>query len=92
VAETGFLFLGYGALILLALVLPILILGLYVFRMPYDQVAGIVSGACGNAAILEFSNKLVKTDRPDIAYAMIYPGMTVVKILFVNIVPAFFSG
>ena len=30
----------------------ILVLGLFAFRMPYDEVAGIVSGACGNAAIL----------------------------------------
>ena len=92
VAETGFLFLGYGAVILIALVLPILVLGLYVFRMPYDQVAGIVAGACGNPAILAYSNKLAPTDRPDIAFAMIFPGMTIVKILFVDIVPAFFSG
>jgi putative transport protein len=27
---------------------------------------------------------------PDIGYAMIFPGMTIVKILFVDIVPAFF--
>ena len=92
VAETGFLFLGFGAIILVALVLPILVLGLYVFRMPFDQVAGIVSGACGNPAILAYSNKLAPTDRPDIGYAMIFPGMTIVKILFVDIVPAFFSG
>ena len=92
VAETGLLFLGYGALILLALVLPILVLGHYVFRMPFDEVAGVVSAACGNAAILEFSNKLVRTERPDIAYAMIFPGVTVVKILFVDIVPTFFTG
>ena len=68
--------------------LPILILGLFVFRMPYDEVAGIVSGACGNPAILAYSNKLTPTDRPDIGYAMIFPGMTIMKILFVNIVPA----
>jgi putative transport protein len=80
-----------GALILVALVLPILVLGLYVFRMPYDQVAGIVAGACGNPAILAYANKLAPTDRPDIAYAMIFPGMTIVKILFVDIVPAFFG-
>jgi putative transport protein len=91
VAEAGLLFLGLGALILVALVLPILVLGLYVFRMPYDQVAGIVAGACGNPAILAYANKLAPTDRPDIAYAMIFPGMTIVKILFVDIVPAFFG-
>lgn len=89
VTETGFVMLGLGAVVLVALVVPILALGL-VFRMPYDEVAGIVSGACGNPAILGYSNKLTPTDRPDIAYAMIFPGMTIVKILFVDIVPAFF--
>jgi putative transport protein len=92
VTETGFLMLGLGAVVLIALVLPILILGLFVFRMPYDEVAGIVAGACGNPAILAYSNKLAPTDRPDIGYAMIFPGMTIVKILFVDIVPVFFSG
>ena len=48
------------------------------------------AGACGNPAILAYSNKLTPTDRPDIGYAMIFPGMTIVKILFVDIVPAFF--
>jgi putative transport protein len=90
VTDTGFTMLGLGALVLAALVLPILTLGLFVFRMPYDEVAGIVAGACGNPAILAYSNKLAPTDRPDIAYAMIFPGMTIVKILFVDIVPAFF--
>jgi putative transport protein len=89
VAETGLLMLGLGAVVLVCLVLPILLLGLFVFRMPYDDVVGIVSGACGNAAILAYSNKLVATERPDVAYAMIFPGMTIVKILFVSIIPAF---
>ena len=77
--------------VLVALVVPILILGLLVFRMPYDEVAGIVAGACGNPAILAYANKLAPTDRPDLGYAMIFPGMTIVKILFVDIVPAFFG-
>jgi putative transport protein len=89
VIETGFLMLGLGALVLIALVLPIVILGLWVFRMPYDEVAGIVAGACSNPAILAFSTKLAPTDKPDIGYAMIQPSMTIVKILFVNIAAAF---
>ena len=74
VTETGLLMLGLGAIVLVALVLPILILGLFVYRMPYDEVAGIVAGACGNPAILAYANKLAPTDRPDIGYAMIFPG------------------
>ena len=88
VADTGFVMLGMGAVVLLALVLPILILGLFVFRMPYDEVAGIIAGACGNPAVLAYANRLAPTDKADIGYAMIFPGMTIVKILFVDIVPA----
>ncbi|HEY2786083.1 MAG TPA: TrkA C-terminal domain-containing protein [Fimbriiglobus sp.] len=88
VADTGLLMLGLGAVVLVGLVLPIFLLGLFVFRMPYDEVAGIVAGACGNAAILAFANQQVPSDRPDVGYAMIFPGMTVVKILFVSVVPA----
>ena len=90
VAETGLLMLGLGAVVLLALVLPILLLGLFVLRLPYDEVAGIVAGACGNPAILAYANRLTPTDRPDLSYAMIFPGMTILKILFVDIVPSFF--
>jgi putative transport protein len=71
----------------LALVLPVLIIGLFVFRMPFDEVAGIIAGATGNPAILSYASKLAPTDGPDIGYAMIFPGMTIVKILFVNIIP-----
>ena len=63
VTDTGFMMLGLGMVVLVALVVPILILGLFVFRMPYDEVAGIVAGACGNPAILAYSNKLTPTDR-----------------------------
>jgi putative transport protein len=87
VAATGVLVLGLAIIVVLTLVLPVLLVGLFVFRMPFDEVAGIVAGATGNPAILAYANKLTGTDRPDLGYAMIFPSMTIVKILFVNIVP-----
>jgi putative transport protein len=91
VAGAGLLMLGLGVIVLMALVLPPLVLGLLVFRMPYDEVAGIVAGACGNPAILAYSSRLAPTDATDIGYAMIFPGMTIVKILLVTIVAALAS-
>jgi putative transport protein len=85
VAETGLLLLGLGAAILFALALPVVVLGLFVFRMSYDEMAGILAGTTGNPAILAYSNKLAPTDRPDVGYAMIFPSMTILKILFVQI-------
>lgn len=88
VAETGFLMLGLGAAVLIVIVLPVILIGLFVFKMPYDEMAGILAGATGNPAILAYANKLAPTDRPDIGYAMIFPSMTILKILFVNIAAA----
>ena len=87
VTQSGLQMFGLGALVMAALVLPILIIGLGVYRMPLDEVAGIVSGACGSA-VLAYSNRMVPTDRPDIGYAMIYPATTIAKILFVSIFPS----
>ena len=64
--------------------LPVVVIG----DAGHDEVAGIVAGACGNPAIRAYSNKLAPTEKPDIAYAMIFPGMTIVKILFVDVVAA----
>jgi putative transport protein len=89
VSQTGIEMLGLGAILLVVLVLPIMLLGFFVFRMPFDQVAGIVAGATGNPAILAYANKLVPGEEPDIGYAMIFPGMTIVKIILVDIAPAF---
>jgi putative transport protein len=90
VTDTGLLMLGLGAAVLAALVLPVMVLGLFVYRMPFDDVAGIVAGACANPAILTYSNRLAPTERTDLGYAMIFPGMTIVKILFVVIAAKLF--
>ncbi len=87
VTQSGLQMFGLGALVMAALVLPILIIGLGVYRMPLDEVAGIVSGACGSA-VLAYSNRVMPTDRSDIGYAMIYPATTIAKILCVSIVPS----
>lgn len=85
VSESGFVMLGLGALATAALVLPVLLLGLCVFKMPYDEVAGIVTGCIGNPAVFTYASKLAPSEQVDISYATIFPGMTIVKMLFVNI-------
>ncbi len=92
VGATGITFLLYGALIVLALVLITAACCLWIFRLPFDTTVGVISGATGNPAILAFANRIAPTDRPDIGYAMIFPSMTVGKILFVQIAAALLGG
>lgn len=86
VAESGFTMLGIGAAILLTTVLIVLLVGHYLMRIPFDDLVGVASGATGNPAILVYSTRQAPTERPDIGYAMIFPSMTIVKVIAVQIV------
>ena len=88
VGETGFVMLGLGAIATAALIVPILLIGLWVLKLPYETVAGIAAGSTGNPAIFTYAAKLVPSERVDINYAMIFPGMTIIKMLLVNVVHA----
>jgi putative transport protein len=65
---------------------------LWNFKLPFDTSVGVICGATGNPAILAFANRIAPTDQPDIMYAMIFPSMTVVKVLFVQIAISIATG
>ena len=75
-----------GAAVLLTTVLIVLLVGYYLLKVPYDDLVGVASGATGNPSILVYSTRMAPTERPDIGYAMIFPSMTIVKVIAVQIV------
>lgn len=84
VQQTGLTLLVLGAAILLAAVLTVLAIGHLVLRIPFDELLGIAAGATGNPAILAYAGRTAGTDKPDIGYAIIFPGMTILKIIAVQ--------
>ena len=86
VAESGLTMLFIGVAVLLTTVLIVLLVGHYLLKIPYDDLVGVASGATGNPAILVYSTKMAPTERPDIGYAMIFPSMTLVKVIAAQIV------
>jgi putative transport protein len=86
VTETGVSLLLIGAAVLLTTVLIVLLVGYYLMKIPFDDLVGVASGATGNPAILVYSTRMAPTERPDIGYAMIFPSMTIVKVVAVQIV------
>lgn len=86
VAESGFTMLFIGVAVLLTTVIIVLLVGHYLMKIPYDDLVGVASGATGNPAILVYSTRMAPTERPDIGYAMIFPSMTIVKVIAVQIV------
>jgi putative transport protein len=92
VSETGFSLLLIGGVVLLTTVLIVLLVGYYLLKIPFDDLVGIASGATGNPAILVYSTRMAPTERPDIGYAMIFPSMTIVKVIAVQIVGLLVGG
>jgi putative transport protein len=90
VSESGLTMLFIGVAILLTTVAIVLVVGYYLMKVPYDDLVGIASGATGNPAILVYSTRMAPTERPDINYAMIFPSMTIVKVIAVQIVGLMF--
>jgi putative transport protein len=85
VGATGVTYLVYAIVVTFILVLVTAVLCLWVFKLPFDTSLGVVAGATGNPAIAAFASRTAPTDRPDVGYAMIFPSMTIGKILFVQI-------
>jgi putative transport protein len=86
VAESGLTMLFIGAAVLLTTVAIVLLVGYYAMKIPFDDLVGVASGATGNPAILVYSTRMAPTERPDIGYAMIFPSMTIVKVIAVQVV------
>ena len=86
VSETGFTMLLIGVAVLLTTVIIVLLIGYYLLKVPYDDLVGVASGATGNPSILVYSTRMAPTERPDIGYAMIFPSMTIVKVVAVQII------
>jgi putative transport protein len=86
VTNSGLTMLLIGALVLLTTVAIVLLAGYYLLKIPFDDLLGVASGATGNPAILVYSNRMAPTERPDVGYAMIFPSMTIVKVIAVQIV------
>src|SRR3954469_131914 len=85
VVQTGPVLLLIGAVVVLTTILIILLVGHFVLRIPYDDLLGVASGATGNPAILVYANRMAPTERTNIAYAMIFPSATIVKVVAVQI-------
>ena len=81
VASRGLPFLAVGAAIVLSAVIVGAMVGQYLLRMTTDDLFGVISGITGNPAILVYANRVVTSDRIDAAFAIIFPSMTILKIL-----------
>jgi putative transport protein len=92
VAETGLTYLAVGAAIVLAAMLCVLLVGHYGFKLSTDDLFGVASGTAGNPAIVAFANNTLPSDRIDVAFASIFPSMTILKIVCAQVAIGLLGG
>jgi putative transport protein len=51
-----------------------------------------MSGATGNAAIPAYGARLLQSDRVDVAYATVFPSITIAKVIAAQVVVAASGG
>jgi putative transport protein len=79
-----------GAAITLAVVVVVLVVGHYLLKLDFDELLGVTSGTTGNPAILSYASRTTQSEQPDISYAIVFPAMTIVKILVTQMMMALF--
>ena len=80
VANHGWLWLGYGAIITFIPLLFMILVGRFWMRINFYQLAGLMSGAYTDPAALSFCNGYLDSDVPTQSYATIYPLVTILRI------------
>ncbi len=92
VGASGLPLVAAGAAILFALALTPLLVGHYLFRIPFDDLLGITAAVTGNPAILAYAYRSLPSDRVEICYAMVFPAATIVKIVIAQLLVAAGQG
>jgi putative transport protein len=92
IGEYGLILLLAGVCILLALAVTPLLIGHFIMRIPFGDLLGITSGITGNPAILAYAYRSYPSDRMDICYAMIFPAVTILKIIIALFLVALGTG
>ena len=83
---------GGGTIFLAGLVLTVavtsvlLLLGYFLFKLPFPFLVGLISGFQTNAAILGFAQDQFGDEQPSLGYATVYPLAMILKILMVQII------
>ncbi len=79
-----------GAILTAATSLAILVLGHFVFRIPFATLTGMLAGVQTQPAVLAFALEQSEDEAPNVGYATVYPTATLMKVLIAQIIVALY--
>lgn len=82
VNKGGLIWIAYGAVITLLPLLLSSLIGKYLFKLNYNTLIGLLSGACTNPPALAFASEQdASSDEAAVAYATVYPLTMFLRVL-----------
>lgn len=91
VKYNGWLWLLYGSVITFIPLFVMLIIGRFIMKINFLQLAGIMSGSYIDPAALSFSTNYLDSDIPIQSYAQVYPLVTIFRIFVASLLILIFS-
>lgn len=52
--------------------MPAIVIGYKIFKIPFDELLGVVSGIHTESAAVGFASRMVNTERPEQGYSSVY--------------------
>lgn len=90
VANGGYMWILYGAIITIIPLLIAGIIGKRLFKINYYTLIGVLSGSSTNPPALAFSSEQTSTDAPSVGYATVYPLAMFLRVLAAQLLILFF--
>ncbi len=91
VKYNGFTWLLYGSVITFVPLILMVLIGRFVMKINFLQLAGIMSGSYTDPAALSFSTNYLDSDIPVQSYAQVYPLVTIFRIFVASLLILIFS-
>ena len=91
VQYNGWMWLVYGSVITFVPLILMVLVGGFLMKLNFLQLAGIMSGGYTDPAALSFSTAYLNTDVPVAAYAQVYPLVTIFRIFVAQLLILLFT-
>lgn len=85
IANGGYWWILYGAIITIVPTFLIALIGRLAFKLNFYQICGLISGGCTNPPVLAFAQNAYGTDYTSVSYATVYPLTMFMRVLVAQI-------
>lgn len=82
----GLLWVGLGAALTIIPVMIMAVISIFLFKMDYGTVSGMLCGSMANPMALNYANSTIEGDSPAVSYATVYPLSMFIRVILAQLI------